>query len=355
MYGIIISAAMLLAILFAQYVVHKENKDDQLLWGATFWALLAGIVGARIYHVIDFWDLYSENLWLIPQTWLGGMGIYGGLLAGSVTFAAYVRLKKQKVLEWLDIAGYALPLAQAVGRWGNYFNKELLPYSVYESAADALLFIALYFVWPHKRKLHSGSIFLIYALGYGMIRFLLEIFRQDSWSIAGINVAQAISVSAIASSLVALFIINRKHNKKIAETLCVFGIGLSLYLTYVKLSANPTACVFLECEKVSQSPYAQFLGIPVALLGVIYYLALFLLITKNLQKYMIGWLAWGIAFSTYLTYLELFVIKAVCGWCVVSFVNIVLISLCYTLLPTTPDLNLKTKLKNTLRKAGLKL
>ena len=118
--------------------------------------------------------------------------------------------------------------------------------------------------------------------------------------------------------------------KKVLIALCILGIGLSLYLTYAKITSSPLYCGFGNCEKVQLSRYSEIAGIPVSVFGIAYYFVLLSLFYYSAKKKWLNLLlVWGILFSTYLTYLELFVIKAICMWCVVSFVNIVIISAIY--------------------------
>lgn len=124
---------------------------------------------------------------------------------------------------------------------------------------------------------------------------------------------------------------------KILLVLSVLGIAISLYLTYAKLTANPLICGIGDCGTVQNSKYSSIFGIPVAVFGVLYYFGMFGLIyfiNQNPQSPLISKLklaknlgiAWGIIFSSYLTYLELFVIHAICMWCVASFVVILLMA-----------------------------
>jgi uncharacterized membrane protein len=119
-----------------------------------------------------------------------------------------------------------------------------------------------------------------------------------------------------------------KNNKKnLLLSLSIAGIAICLYLVYTKITSNPLVCGFGNCEKVQNSPYAVFLGIPLGYWGLIYYFALFTLVYKNYKK-LIGFAAvWGIVFSIYLLSLEIFIIKEICMWCTLSFVNIVIINL----------------------------
>ena len=111
--------------------------------------------------------------------------------------------------------------------------------------------------------------------------------------------------------------------------LALLGVGISGYLTYVKLSATQAVCLGLgECETVQNSPYSVILGIPIAVLGLLTYLAIIALWwwSQDEQRpyadlapmILFGITLFGFLYSAYLTYLELFVLKAICPWCVAS-------------------------------------
>jgi len=113
--------------------------------------------------------------------------------------------------------------------------------------------------------------------------------------------------------------------KKAMLVLSCFGILISLYLTYFKFTSDPLLCGIGNCHAVQHSKYGNFLGIPVAILGIVYYLGVVVSITNFSKRVINMVLIWGLLFSTYLTYIEVFVLKEICGWCVVSFVNIIVI------------------------------
>ncbi len=179
MYGLIISFAILISTLLAEQIAKERDKDPDILWTGLIWALIFGVIGARIYHVLTVPTLYFENPILIPQIWRGGLGIFGGIIGGILGFATYLRAKQEKILEWLDIASVVMPLGQAIGRWGNFFNNELLPYAIYESFADWALFGFLILVWKRKPSKRPGVLFVLYILGYGIIRIVLEPLRSQ--------------------------------------------------------------------------------------------------------------------------------------------------------------------------------
>src|SRR3989338_4750494 len=108
------------------------------VWDVLLWMIVPGIVGARMYHVVDYWqEVYVGQWWLIPQVWTGGLWIYGALLGGMVGLWLFCKRHKQNFLQWLDVIAFGLPIGQAIGRWGNYFNQELygkltsLPWGIY--------------------------------------------------------------------------------------------------------------------------------------------------------------------------------------------------------------------------------
>jgi len=118
-----------------------------------------------------------------------------------------------------------------------------------------------------------------------------------------------------------------KRLKTIIIILSLAGIGVSLHLTYLKITHNSHSCGLGDCGIVQTSKYSEMFGIPVAALGVMYYITLLTLLFGKLYKHAKLWALWGLAFSSYLTILELFVLKAICGWCVISFVIIIIINL----------------------------
>jgi len=114
-------------------------------------------------------------------------------------------------------------------------------------------------------------------------------------------------------------------NKRLVLTvLSVLGIAISLYLTYTKLTESEIKCGFGGCNVVQKSEYSQVFGIPVAVFGVIFYFLLFALNHLKANKFLKYWVLIGLVFSLYFTYLELFVINAICTWCVASAILIVL-------------------------------
>ena len=120
-YGILISIAIFISIKTAEGII--EKKDEDTLWGLSLWAIIFGIIGARLYHVLDYLDFYIKNPVEILFLWNGGLGIFGAVLGGIGGGVIYLKVKGKKILPWLDIISVVTPLGQATGRWGNFFNN----------------------------------------------------------------------------------------------------------------------------------------------------------------------------------------------------------------------------------------
>ena len=208
MYGLIITFGILISTLLGEKIVkaslpsisltagRKERGLDQNnYWSTVFWVIIFGVIGARLYHVVDYWEVYSQDYNLIWQIYNGGLGIYGGVFGGLLGAFVYLVIKGEPVGTWADVAAIITPLGQAVGRWGNYVNQELygkptsLPWGIfiesesgyfhplffYESFLNLILFLILWRTYRKRSLAFGRGLFLtVYLLGYGVIRFWLE-------------------------------------------------------------------------------------------------------------------------------------------------------------------------------------
>jgi len=218
-YGILISFSILIGILLAEKIIKKDKKDPGILWNLSLILITSGILGARSYHIIDYWRYYSINPLKILYIWDGGLGIYGAILLGGITSYTYLKLKKQDTWYYLSTITVFLPLGQSIGRWGNYFNKEVygkittLPWGIYvngirhhplflyESIGNILLFMVLL-----KLKLRGNmppqKIIGLYLAGYGVLRFFLEFLKETTWEVHNLNIAQLVSIIFIGFSYI---------------------------------------------------------------------------------------------------------------------------------------------------------
>lgn len=198
-YGFILGLAILASLQVSLWLGKVRKIDQKVIDNLFVWVVLGGVIGARLYHVIDKWsEIYSLNPVSALYLWNGGLGIWGAILGGVTTLYF---LSKNKFTDLLDIAFFGLPLGQAIGRWGNFFNREILgkngePLFFYESLLDLILFGILIGVAKRSRLSIAG----VYLIGYGLIRLVLEPLRPEEiiWEIAGIPTAILASIIAIS-------------------------------------------------------------------------------------------------------------------------------------------------------------
>jgi len=203
-YGLLIAIAVVIGFILTTRIACKKGYDKKVWYDMLFYSLLGGFIGARLYHIILELPYYLKNPLEIFQVWHGGLAIHGGIIGGGLVVYYFAKKNKWAVLSILDILVIAMPLGQALGRWGNYFNQELFglpaswgifieainrpldyisfsyfhPTFLYESIANILLFTLLLFVYKYKSKI-TGLTTSIYLLMYSVIRFVLEFVRID--------------------------------------------------------------------------------------------------------------------------------------------------------------------------------
>jgi phosphatidylglycerol:prolipoprotein diacylglycerol transferase len=241
-YGIIFAVAAVAAAWLATREARRRGEDGDRVWTLLLVAAVGGIIGSRIYHVIHEWEFYSQNPALIPQVWLGGLGIPGGVAGGLVALAIYTRVQGLRFWRWIDIAAPSMLLAQAIGRLGNFVNQELygpptdLPWGIpidgehrvppwtdldqypvetthfhplflYESLLNLLgVAVLLYAGRRFARRLYDGDIAMMYFIWYGSVRTLLEGFRTGNWLIGGVPTAALIGVTVVVIGVVVIVV-----------------------------------------------------------------------------------------------------------------------------------------------------
>jgi phosphatidylglycerol---prolipoprotein diacylglyceryl transferase len=227
-YGIIFSFVIILGTLLAAREAKRRGEDPNLVWDGVLIVVILGLIGSRIYHVVDQWDeLYKNNPLGVLYLWNGGLGIYGAIFGGILGMAIFARSAKVNMLRWLDIAAPSLLLGQAIARWSNFINRELygtptdLPWAVYiepeyrvpgyegfarfqplflyESIWNFLVFgVLIYLSHRQSAKLRDGDIVLLYCILYSLGRFFLESLKiGDVWTIMGLRTAQIIAAGLI--------------------------------------------------------------------------------------------------------------------------------------------------------------
>jgi len=211
-YGLLIGIGTWIAMEIALASPNKIEKG--LLETSMWWSIVGGVVGARAYHVIDFWNqYYSANIGRIFYLWAGGLGIFGALAGGMMGLGAFCVIFQQKYWILTDSLVVGIPLAQTIGRLGNWINGELIgkngePLFAIEGGLNLILFFLLLFV--SRKKLKTGQLTGVYFLGYSVIRFFLELMRPEEaiWMIGGIPTAQIFS---LIFGVVGLWLISRKR------------------------------------------------------------------------------------------------------------------------------------------------
>jgi len=216
LYGLIIGIAVVLAFGISRILAIKRGVDEKFMEGAFYWTVSMGLLGARLYHVIDYWErYYSQSPVRVLYIWEGGLAIWGAVVGGLIGLWIFWRLKNRRVDFWglTDIGVVGLPLAQAIGRLGNLVNGELYgkdgqPLFAYEGGMNLLLFALLCRLSVGKK---TGVLTGVYLVGYGTIRLILENLRleKDIWRVAGTPVAMIFGIVAI---LAGLCLISRKQS-----------------------------------------------------------------------------------------------------------------------------------------------
>ncbi|MBD5549336.1 MAG: prolipoprotein diacylglyceryl transferase [Lachnospiraceae bacterium] len=254
LYGVIIGIGVLLGILIAAKVAGKTGQDPDLYWDFSIYAVFFSIIGARIYYVVFAWDQYKNNLLSIFNIRQGGLAIYGGVIAAFTTLFVYAKIKKQNALRMADTGVVGLILGQAIGRWGNFTNREVFgeytdnllamrlpiaavrssdisesiaahimegvnyiqvhPTFLYESLWNLFILVILLIYWKHKK--FEGEIALLYLGGYGLGRAWIEGIRTDQLLIPGTSlpVSQMLAIILFVGSVICDVVVRIRMKKE---------------------------------------------------------------------------------------------------------------------------------------------
>jgi prolipoprotein diacylglyceryl transferase len=227
-YGLMLLAAIAACIWLTgvRYVRRGGNWD--LIFQAAVWGVIAGVVGARLYHDVTSWNEVQQiHRWWAPfAVWKGGLGIYGGILFGVGVGAFIVHRAGESIPKMMDMVAPGLLLAQAIGRWGNWWNQELfgkptsLPWGLKISAANvpagyststlfqptflyesllSLLGVGLLLLVERRFKPRSPALFALYIAYYAVVRFFMELLRIDpAHHFAGLRLNAWVSIAVFA-------------------------------------------------------------------------------------------------------------------------------------------------------------
>jgi len=253
LYGVIIGLGFLIALLIIARVAKWTDQNPDDYWDMAIYVIIFSIIGARAYYVFFAWDYYKDNPISVFNIRNGGLAIYGGVLAGFATIFIYTRIRKKSFLLMADTVMFGLVFGQALGRWGNFTNREAFgeytdglfamrlpvemvrsgeitelmkahmsdatnyvqvsPTFLYESMWNVCLLIILFLYCKHKK--FDGEIVLLYLGGYGLGRAWIEGLRTDQLIMhtTGLPVSQMLAICLVVFAVV-MDVITRIRLKK---------------------------------------------------------------------------------------------------------------------------------------------
>ena len=237
LYGIIIATGLVLAAVYAmrrskEFGLKQDDLLDGILWVTPF-----AIICARAYYCIFSWHEFADDPISVLYIWHGGLAIYGGVIGAIIGSAVFCRIRKIKYTTVLDLVLMGFLLGQAIGRWGNFFNREAFgaptecflrmglmdpatgeftyyhPTFLYESVWNLTGFVLLHFL--SKKRRYDGQMALCYAMWYGLGRTFVEGLRMDSLWWGPFRVSQLLAaISCIAAAAVLTVQLFRPHDPK---------------------------------------------------------------------------------------------------------------------------------------------
>ena len=243
-YGLCIALGIAAGTWLTSRELARKGYDPALALDALFFVVPLGFIGARAYHVATDYDLYAGDPFPgVFAVWNGGLGIYGAVIGGFIGVLIFARVRGISPLVFADAAAPGLILAQAIGRWGNYFNQELfgrpsnLPWAIeiapdnrpaafadatsfhptflYESIWDVLVCLAL--LWVARRfadRLKAGDILLLYVSLYSVGRFFVEALRVDPAFLIGNIRGNLFVASVLALTFALIFFLRHSAPRK---------------------------------------------------------------------------------------------------------------------------------------------
>lgn len=244
-YGIMIAVGVIVAVMIAKRRYERFGGSGELVERVSIWAVALGFLGARMGYVITHTGDFIDRPWGVLFIWEGGLAFYGGLTVGAITAIVLARRWGGDVFALADAVAVGIPLAQAIGRWGNYFNQELfgtpasLPWAVeidpaiasaagysgyttfhptflYESLWNVFLVAGMILVLERRGKLAKGASMAVYLIMYGTGRFLMELMRTDTtFRLLGLSRNGWVSVGVVLFGIGLLWWMQRRSEPRV--------------------------------------------------------------------------------------------------------------------------------------------
>lgn len=242
-YGILIALGVIVAIVVSRQRYVRFGGSGELFEKVAIWAVIVGFLGARAAYVVTHTARFEGRPWAVLYIWEGGLAIYGGLLFGAIALIWMVNRWGGDLFAMGDSVAVGVPLAQAIGRFGNYFNQELfgtpsdLPWAIiidparrpegyeafetfhptfaYEALWNALILVPTILILEKNKKLAKGASFGVYVAMYAFIRFLMELLRTDTtFRFLGISRNGWVSIAAFIGGLVWVWYTQKRGEKR---------------------------------------------------------------------------------------------------------------------------------------------
>jgi prolipoprotein diacylglyceryl transferase len=237
-YGLLLAIGVLVAARIAEVRWVRRGYDAKAFSDMAVWIVIAGVVGARVYHVISDYQLFTHDWLRVFKIWEGGLSIWGVIAGGAIAVIVLTRVKRLDTLALMDCIAPGMLAAQAIGRWGNYFNQELfgrptkLPWALeitfshrpegykqfatfhptflYESLYCLFLFGVLLTV-ERRFRLRQGQTFALYLASYTFGRFFFENLRVDpAHHVLGLRLNALVSAVVCVVSAAAFVLLGRR-------------------------------------------------------------------------------------------------------------------------------------------------
>jgi len=241
-YGVAIALAVLAAIIIGARRAKKKGISADEIYFLAPWVLIGGLVGARMFHVVDNFGYYMANPFQIVQFQQGGLAIWGGLVGGGIAGVIFARIRHIPFGRLLDVLVPALLVAQIIGRFGCIINGDAYggvthlpwafiytnpnalipagllgvpthPYPVYEIVWNAISLAVILRLERHFKT--DGLVFLTYLSFYSVGRFMLTFVRQEKVLFLGLQQAQVLAIAVLIASLALFFYVWRRGRKNI--------------------------------------------------------------------------------------------------------------------------------------------